>query len=433
MSRSLRTLSLPIRALPALLVAGLLGLSAVSGVAHAAGEGRLLGTIVDSEGTPLPDVVVTVTREGAANYRLEKKSDKRGQFTVIVLDATVPYKFTLTKEGYLPFEQEVKLRLEDTLRQSFTLLSAKAVAPKMSEEEIAKLEGKNQAIAAFNEGVAAFNAKDMKLAAEKFRQATELDTTVAPAYAALAEADMDLEKWDEALAAIDRFLELTPGDKRGLQDRYDILKAKGDAAQAKVALETLIAADPSRDTAVRVFNLGAEASRAGETDAAIAYLERALEIDSTLDPAASALGSLYLKKKDYPKAIAFAEKVLATKPGDLEAMTLRYETYRAMGDKAKAAEAQTAMQAASANSTPEELYKQGVALYNANNAVAARATFEELVKRDPNHAKAHFLLGNILVGTGENAAAKEHLQKFVELAPGDPDAATAREMLDYLK
>jgi tetratricopeptide (TPR) repeat protein len=224
-----------------------------------------------------------------------------------------------------------------------------------------------------------------------------------------------------------------PLDKRGLQDRYDIVKELGDKEKAKAALDALIAADPSRDTAVRVFNLGAEASRAGETDAAIAYLERALTIDPTLDPAASALGSLYLKKKDYPKALAFAEKVLAAKPGDLEAMTLRYETYRAMGDKAKAAEAQVAMQTASAASTPEELYKQGVALYNANNSVAARATFEQLVKRDPNHAKAHFLLGNIMVATGENAGAKEHLQKFLELAPNDPDAGTAKEMLAYLK
>ncbi|HEV7672280.1 MAG TPA: tetratricopeptide repeat protein [Thermoanaerobaculia bacterium] len=416
-----------------LAVAGLLILPSVAQVAHAAGEGRLLGTVVDEAGAPLPDVLITVTREGAANYKQEKKSDKRGQFTVIVLDATVSYKFTLTKEGFLPLEQDIKLKLEETMRQSFTLVTAKAAAPKVSAEELAKLEGKNQAIAAFNDGVAAFNAKDMGLAAEKFRQATDLDPTIAPAYAALGEAYMDLGKQSEALAAIDRFLELSPGDKRGLQDRYDIVKELGDKEKAKAALDALIAADPSRDTAVRVFNLGAEASRAGETDAAIAYLERALTIDPTLDPAASALGSLYLKKKDYPKALAFAEKVLVAKPGDLEAMTLRYETYRAMGDKKKAAEAQAAMQTASAVSTPEELYKQGVALYNANNSAAARATFEELVKRDPNHAKAHFLLGNIMVSTGENAGAKEHLQKFLELAPNDADAATAKEMLDYLK
>ncbi|MEP7009476.1 MAG: tetratricopeptide repeat protein [Acidobacteriota bacterium] len=424
MPRSLRFL---------LIVASLLVFTAIPRAAQAAGEGRLLGTAVDEAGVPLPDVLVTVTREGVANYKQEKKSDKRGQFTIIVLDATVSYKFTLTKEGFLSLEQDLKMKLEDTMRQSFTLIVAKAAAPKVSAEEMAKLEGKNQAIAAFNEGVAAFNAKDMGLAAEKFRQATDLDPTIVPAYAALGEAYMDLAKWNEALAATDHFLELSPGDKRGLQDRYDILKEQGDKAKAAAALDALIAADPSHDTAVRVFNLGAESSRAGETDAAIAYLERALTIDPTLDPAASALGSLYLKKKDYPKALAFAEKVLAAKPGDLEAMTLRYETYRAMGDKAKAAEAQAAMQTASAASTPEELYKQGVALYNANNSVAARATFEQLVKRDPNHAKAHFLLGNILVSTGENAGAKEHLQKFLELAPNDPDAETAKEMLAYLK
>ena len=144
-------------------------------------------------------------------------------------------------------------------------------------------------------------------------------------------------------------------------------------------------------------------------------------------------GGWYFLKGSSGDAAA-AEVVVEEGPVvDLEAMTLRYETYRAMGDKAKATEAQAAMQAASAASTPEELYKQGVALYNANNSVAARATFEQLVARDPNHAKGHFLLGNILVATGENAAAKEHLQKFLDLAPNDSEAATAKEMLAYLK
>ena len=37
------------------------------------------------------------------------------------------------------------------------------------------------------------------------------------------------------------------------------------------------------------------------------------------------------------------------------------------------------------------------------------------------------------VGRGENAAAKEQFEKFLAMAPDDPDAATAREMLSYLK
>jgi hypothetical protein len=39
----------------------------------------------------------------------------------------------------------------------------------------------------------------------------------------------------------------------------------------------------------------------------------------------------------------------------------------------------------------------------------------------------------VFINTGDNAKAKEHLQTFIELAPEDNDAATAKEMLASLK
>ena len=50
----------------------------------------------------------------------------------------------------------------------------------------------------------------------------------------------------------------------------------------------------------------------------------------------------------------------------------------------------------------------------------------------PDHAKANYLLGIALVGE-DPAKAKGLLEKFIALAPNDPDAATAKEMLQYLE
>ena len=41
------------------------------------------------------------------------------------------------------------------------------------------------------------------------------------------------------------------------------------------------------------------------------------------------------------------------------------------------------------------------------------------------------MLGLVYVNTGDSAKAKEHLQKFIDLAPDDPEVATAKQMLDY--
>jgi len=404
---------------------------ALAASAHAVGEGRIVGTVTNPEGKPLEGIKITLSRPGT-NYKQEKVTDKNGRFTVLVLDATQEYVLRMEKEGYDAYEETIKPKPEDTLRLSYTLSEVAPKAAGPSEEEIKQLDGKNQAIAAFNEGVTTLQANNLPAAEAKFKEATTLDPALAPAFGALAEVCAEQKKHAEALAAADRFLELEPGAVRGLRVRFDTLRAMGDKEKLGPAMEALIAADKSRETAVRIYNLGAETSRAGDRDGAIAYFKRAIEVDPTLDQAYAAMGQVLLVKKSYKEAAQAVEPVLARNPQNLEALTIRYEALKAAGDKAGAAAAQEAMKAAQASMNPDDLFKQGVALYNANNMVDAVAAFQMALTVNPKHAKSHYMLGLAYAGT-DAAKAKEHLTKFLELAPDDPDAAQAREMLTYLK
>lgn len=397
--------------------------------AHAVGEGRVIGTVTNPEGKPIQGIKIILTRPGT-NYKQERVTDKNGKFTVIVLDATQQYVLRMEKEGYDAYEETIKPKPEDVLRLSYTLAEVKPAGP--SEAEVKQLEGKNQAVAAFNEGVTALQANDLPGAEVKFKEATVLDPSLAPAFGALAEVYAEQKKYGEALAAADRFLELEPGTVKGLRVRFDAIRGLGDKEKLGPALEALVAADKTRETAVRIFNLGAEASRGGDRDGAIAYLKRAVEVDPTLDQAYSAMGQVLLVKKSYKEAAQAVEPVLARNPNNLEALTIRYEALKAAGDKAGAAAAQEAMKAAQASMNPDDLFKQGVALYNANNMVDAVAAFHMALTVNPKHAKSHYMLGLAYAGT-DAAKAKEHLTKFLELAPEDPDAAQAKEMLTYLK
>jgi tetratricopeptide (TPR) repeat protein len=420
MIRNLRALSL-----------ALLAAIALAASAHAVGEGRIIGTITDDQNAPLPGVKVTFTRPGT-DYKQEKTSDAKGKFTLLVLDATQEYTIRLEKEGYQPYEEVLKPKAQDTLRISYQLGKLAPVAAGPSSEELKELEGKNAAIAAFNEGVNALRSNDLPTAAARFEAASQSDTNLAPAFGALAEVYVELGKNAEALAAADRFLELEPGNVRGLKVRFDALKTMGDKAKTDEALEALIALEKSRENAIRVYNLGAESSRTGKRDDAIGYLKRAIEVDPTLDQAYTALGQVYMVKKSYKEAVAALEPLLARDPQNLEALTIRFEALKAAGDKAGAKAAEAAMKTAQASQTPETLYKQGVAQYNSNNLVSAIETLERAVSVDPKHAKAHYMLGLAYAGS-DTAKAKDHLQKFLELAPNDPDAAAAREMLTYMK
>jgi tetratricopeptide (TPR) repeat protein len=405
---------------------------ALAATAHAVGEGRIIGTVLNPEGKPIPDIKITLTRPGT-NYNMEKVTDKNGKFTILVLDATQEYVLRMEKAGYDAYEETNKPKPSDVLRLTYTLTeTAPQAATGPSEEEVKKIEGENAAVAAFNEGVTALQANNLPAAEVKFREATTLNPSLAPAFGALAEVYAEQKKHAEALAAADRYLELEPGAVRGLKVRFDAARGLGDKAKLGPALDALVAADKSRETAVRIYNLGAETSRAGDRDGAIAYFKRAVEVDPTLDQAYTAMGQVLLVKKSFKEAAQAVEPVLARNAKNLEALTIRYEALKAAGDKAGATAAQEAMKAAQASMNPEDLYKQGVALYNANNMVDAVEAFSMALTVDPKHAKSHYMLGLAYAST-DAAKAKEHLTKFLELAPTDPDAAQAKEMLTYLK
>lgn len=289
---------------------------------HAAGEGRIIGTVVDETGAPVQGARVILTRPGTA-YKLEKTSDKKGQVMLLILDATQEYQIRAEKEGFTSFEGPVKPKIEDTLRLTFTL--AKAAPPPEASKE---LPGSEKAILAYNEGVSALKTNDLAAAVPKFEQAAALNPELAETHAVLAELYLELKRNADSVAAADRYLALKPGDPRGLRARYDALKAAGDAAKVKEALDALMAADPrDPETAVRFFNEGAERTRAGQYDEAAVYFERCVQIapdDPKFAKAHYVLG-LSWAKDDAKKAQAkeHLQKFLQLTPDDEDAETAK--------------------------------------------------------------------------------------------------------------
>jgi len=72
----------------------------------------------------------------------------------------------------------------------------------------------------------------------------------------------------------------------------------------------------------------------------------------------------------------------------------------------------------------------GVTLIGLRRAEDALAEFQELLARYPEHARAHFHVGALQVQLGDLPDAREHLTRFLALAPDDPLAGRARRMLE---
>ncbi len=420
-----------IRTRRALLVALLLGLALTGSLYAQSSQGRLQGTVVDQNGAPLAGVKVTVFVPGAS-YKVERTTDSKGKFAILVVDATRSYRIKFEKDGLPPVEQQFRFNVGDTRIESFTLALSGPTPEQLEQAE--KIEGQNKAATAYNEGVGLLQANNPDAAVAKFQEALQIDPKLAPAYGVLREIHLKQGRWAEAIAAAEKYAELKPDDTKGLRAlRYDAYKGMGDEAKANAALEDLIKNEPGRDAAVRVYNLGADATRKDQTEVAIRHLRRAMEIDPTLTDAYVNLANLYLAKKQNKEALEVANTLLQKDPQNTQVQSIRYAALTALGDKAGAKQAFDAMQAAAGDQTPQESFRQGVALYNANNIPEAMKAFERTLAKDPNHAKAHYVLGLALASSGNNAKAKEHIEAFLKLAPNDPDAKEAQEMLGYLK
>ncbi|HEV7517152.1 MAG TPA: tetratricopeptide repeat protein [Thermoanaerobaculia bacterium] len=434
---------------------------ALAGSLWAVGEGRVLGTVLDPSNKPVAGAKVMITSPEFKYYQ-EKTTDAGGKFTVIILDATRKYAVRIEKEGFTPYESPLDVKLGENVRVTYNLgqVVKGAGAPGGAGAPEA-LSGTNKAVAAYNEGVVAFQKNDNATAAAKFQEATGLDPKNPVIVAALAEVYLAQSKYAEAAAASEKFIELDPTKTRGLKDRYDAYKgllaeakaAKDTAkiqeydAKTRQAMDALVAASPGHETAARLFNEGAEASREKRAADAEAAFKRAIQADPSLEQAYSALSDINIARKAYPESLALADQLAKADPHNPEANTIRYNTYKQMAEDArvkkdqahfkeydaKAKEAFAAAQASGQGASADSLFKQGVKLFNNNQIPQALQTFEQVLTVDPKYSKAYYMLGLSYANSGDTAKAKEHLKKFLELAPNDSDAKSAKEMLEYMQ
>ncbi len=188
------------------------------------------------------------------------------------------------------------------------------------------------------------------------------------------------------------------------------------------------------EKAVIAFNEGAEASQMGDMETAKKKMVEAATLNPQLTVAHSALAGMLYTDKDYAGAAAAADRALALDPKDARSLRVAVEANTALGNTAKAKEASTALAAVDPKAAAIDLFNQGVREYNAGTMPAALKLFEQSLAADPTYGKTHYMLGMCFISQGENAKAREHLEAYIAVAEsGDPDAATAKEMLSYLK
>lgn len=400
----------------------------VPALASAQEHGRLIGKVVDEKGEPVEGVTVVTTSSSVPDFRDVETSDKRGIFTVDFPQIEVVYRLRFDKLGFAPMETELTWNLAGTARQEFTLHPQGMV----ELGSAAAVSSSNDAVKAYNDAVQAFKANDYATAEAKLKEAAKFDPKLGQAWALLSVAAFQQGQYQESADAAEKAIALGIKDETVLRTRWEAYRKLGDDTKAEQALEDIKKSEHTAEQAKSLHNEAVELLKKGDDAGALKKFQEAVELDPNLTPAWNGLATTALKLGDNKEAAQAAEKILAKDPKDAEALRVRYNAYLALGDQDKLADALVGLNAVNPKVAQNGLLKMAFDAYDANKMQKSRELFLKFLQLDPNNTTALYYLATVEVNLGENDAAKKHLQHFLEVAPSDKEASTARAMLDYL-
>src|SRR3954451_3172310 len=204
----------------------------------------------------------------------------------------------------------------------------------------------------------------------------------------------------------------------------DVTLAPGSAGGAVAGAAPAAKANPG----VLAYNEAAALANDGKVPEAIAKLEEAVTAKPDLTAGYEALAKLYLRVKNYDKAIDRANKALEIDTDNQDMFSVLADSYTAKGDKTKAAEYRKKLPA-----DATAMFNEAARLINTGKDGEAEPLLKGAIAANDKFAQAYYELGMIYVRTQKNADAKTNLQKYLDLEPTGKDAATAKEMLNYVK
>ena len=401
---------------------------AIPGLVSAKRKARLVGRTIDADHNPIVGVTVTSTSPQIPDFREVDITDEKGVFKVDFEEVDVVYRFRFEKAGFVTLDAELNWSLVGTMRDDFIMTPG---ASQVGDAAV-PTSTSNPAIQAYNGGVAAFEKKDYQDAVAKFEEAADHDPDFRQAWGALSVAHLKLGQNQEAAEAAEKAMALGSTDVMVLQSRWEAYRNLGDDAMAAEAQKDFETTGRLAEEAKKVYNEGVQLLKAGDQEGAYAKFQDAVEFDPNLQVAQAAVSTTALKVGHNEEAAAAAQSILDENPQDGEALRIRYNACLALGDDEKLIEALVGLAALEPGLARDGLWRLALESYDAGDMAQSEIRFGKVLEVDPNHPWANYLLGLVLMGEGNNQEAISYLERFIQLAPDDPEAPSARDLVTYL-
>jgi tetratricopeptide (TPR) repeat protein len=211
-------------------------------------------------------------------------------------------------------------------------------------------------------------------------------------------------------------------------ERRFMLAAHGSGKQSTISMpeedsQQLLQSKP----ALFRYNEAIEAEAAGDLDTAMDRLRSAVKIDHGHLAARILLADIALRLGHISEAATAAEEAVALDPQSLEALYLRYEAHRQLGDEEQT---RAAAEALLSTGDPEEVaarvFNTAVADYNRGRLQRAEPSFQLVLRLDPEMVNAYFALANIYTRQGRSQQAVAMADEVLQRAPDNLAARKVR-------
>jgi tetratricopeptide (TPR) repeat protein len=315
-----------------------------------------------------------------------------------------------------------------------------------------KVQPTGNALAEAGLGALAAARHDFPAALRHGQAATKIDAYLASAHGVVGDALIELGRYDEAWAAIQRMVDARPDTASYTRASY-AWELRGDTERARAALEQALAVAPTpADAGYALFYLGELAFNAGDLKTAAARYEEGSRRAADYVPLQAGRAKVLAAQGKRTEAVAAYRTLVARLPLSTYVAELG-DLLAAGGDKAGAEQqyalvrAEQQLLARSGVSTDLEL-----ALFNADHGDAAAALAgarkayvtrksvhaadalawalhvngknaealplaRQAVRLGSRNAQFYYHLGTIEAALGQRAAARQHLDQALKINP----------------
>ncbi len=235
---------------------------------------------------------------------------------------------------------------------------------------------------------------------------------------ALGTAYEKLGRIADALPAMQKAAELSPGDTEVLYNLGAIFQGLGRLQEAEDSYRRALRGDNSHVSAH--CNLGIILEQKGMLAEAAASYRRALQINPGFAKAHSNLGSIFQKLGRLLEAEASYRQALQINPAYAEAHSNLGFTLRDLG-RALEAEASCRRAIQLKPNFPEAYNNLGITLQDLCRLGEAEASIRHALRLKPDYAKAHSNLGALLNELGNLTEAEVSLRRSLQINPSDAE------------